>query len=106
MTSPAMWPGRGAEPKRSNQFQILGVAAREDDLQLLRAKTPHAAEESGQHAAVVIEHGIVAVLKQRVVGHAHLFSGNAPAIDAAAEHPVDAAVTMVGAGVAILAKSP
>ena len=64
------------------------------------------AEHAGEHAAVVVEHRIVAILEQRVMRHAHLFAGDAPAIDAAAQHPIDAAMTVVRAAIAVFTEGP
>src|SRR6202021_1495255 len=64
----------------------------------------HALEQPAEHRAVVGQHRIVAVLKKIGLIDLDLLADDAAAIDAAAHHPVDAAMAMVGAAVAILAE--
>ncbi len=54
--------------------------------------------------AVVGEHRIVAVLEEVGLVDRHLLADDAAAVDAAAQHPVDAAMAVVGALVAVLAE--
>ena len=61
-------------------------------------------EQARKHRAIVGQHRIVAVLKQRRLFDLDLLAGDTPAIDAAAHHPVHAAVTVIGAAVAVLAE--
>src|SRR6201999_4226231 len=75
-----------------------------DPLNARRLKPELMLQEAGEHRAVIGQHWIVAVLEQRRLLDLDLFAGDAAAIDTAAHHPVDAAVTMIGAAVAILAK--
>ncbi len=71
---------------------------------MLAASRPlHAIEEAGEHGAIVGQNRIIAVLEQARLLDLDLFAMGAAAIHAAAHHPVDAAVTMVGAMVAVLA---
>ena len=50
--------------------------------------------------------GKVAILIQRLRRHRHLLAGEAAALDRAAEHPVHAAVAVIGAAGAVLAERP
>src|ERR1700722_3257938 len=61
-------------------------------------------EQTCKHCAIIGQHRIVAVLKQRRLLDLDLLARDAPAIDAAAHHPVDAAVAVIGAAVAVLAE--
>src|SRR5260221_3171522 len=64
----------------------------------------HMLEQPCEHRALIGDHGIIAVLEQIRVVDLDLFAEDAAAIDAAAHHPVDAAVAVIGAAVAVLAK--
>jgi len=80
----------------------FGVDARKHLLHQLLVKPVGAGEQAAEQGAVVGQHRIVAVLEQRGVVDLDLLAGHAPAFDGAAEHPIDAAVAVVGALVAVL----
>src|ERR1700722_1558011 len=69
-----------------------------------RLQSVQVLEQTRKHGAVIGQHRIVAVLKQRCLLDLDLFAGDASAVDAAAHHPVDAAVAVIGAAVAVLTK--
>src|SRR5579872_1587202 len=86
------------------QSEFHRMHAGEDALNAGRLQSKLVLEQSGKHGAIIRKHRIVAVLKQRRLLDLDLLADDAPAIDAAAHHPVDAAVTMIGAAVAVLAE--
>src|SRR5579863_5077267 len=86
------------------QSEFHRMHAGEDALNAGRLQAKLVLEQSGKHGAIIRQHRIVAVLKQRRLLDLDLLADDAPAIDAAAHHPVDAAVTVIGAAVAILAE--
>src|ERR1700676_3122073 len=76
--------------------------AREDPLNARGFQPEHALEQPCEHRTIIRQDRIVAVLKKVGLVDLHLFANDAAAIDAASHHPVDAAVAMIGAAVAIL----
>src|ERR1700692_2213544 len=62
----------------------------------------HALEQAFEHSAVVRQNRVIPVLKEICLIDLDLFAKDATAIDAAAHHPVDAAVAMVGPAVGVL----
>src|SRR6202051_4922519 len=64
----------------------------------------HALEQACEHGPVVGQDRIVAVLKKRRLLDLDLSAEHAAAIDAAAHHPVDAAVAVIGAAIPVLAE--
>src|ERR1700722_405135 len=62
----------------------------------------HTLEQAGKHRTIIGQNRIVAVLKKVGLIDLDLFAEEATTIDAASHHPVDAAVTMIGAVVAVL----
>src|SRR5882757_9372367 len=88
----------------SNNPQINRTHRRENPLEARRLQAIHALKQTGKEAAIVGHHRIVAVLEQFWLFDLDLLAEDAAAIDAAAEHPVDAAVAVIGAAIAVLAK--
>src|ERR1700730_511926 len=78
--------------------------ARKNPLNARGFQPEHALEQPGEHGTIIGQNRIVAVLKKVCLLDLDLFAENTAAIDAAAQHPVDAAVAVVGAAVAVLAK--
>src|ERR1700761_6864559 len=78
--------------------------AGEDALDGVCVEPVHAPEQARKHRAIVGQNRVVPVLEQRRLLHLDLLTENTPAIDAAAHHPIDAAMAVVGAAVAILAE--
>ena len=62
---------------------------------------PKRLEYAPKHGAVMVEYGIVAILKQRGALESLLLADHTPATDGTAEHPMYAAVAMIGAAIAI-----
>src|SRR5580658_8432196 len=61
----------------------------------------HALKQPCEHRTIIGQNGIVAVLKKIDLVDLDLFAEDAATIDAAAHHPVDAAVPMIGAMIAV-----
>src|SRR6185437_16881345 len=76
--------------------------AREDSLDSGSVEPVHAPEQAGEHRAIVGQNRIVAVLEQGRLLNLDLFAEDAAAIDAATHHPIDAAMAVIGAAVAVL----
>jgi hypothetical protein len=97
---------RFREPARAlHEVQVGGRGAREDPLQLFRREAPERCEQSAEHGAILIQDRIVTVLKEALTVDRNLLPGDASAVDAAAQDPVDRAVTVIGTLVAILTES-
>src|SRR5215207_7497206 len=64
----------------------------------------HAGEQAAQHGAIFVEHGVIAIFEQARLLHANLFAMDDSAANAAAQHPIDGAVSVIGAAIAVLAK--
>src|SRR5581483_5561573 len=67
-------------------------------------QAPQACEQTAEHRAVVVEHGIIAILHECRGLHAYLLPGNASPRDAAAEHPVHRAMPVIRAAIAVFAE--
>src|SRR5438132_7728314 len=78
--------------------------AREDRRESNGVEVVQARREAGKERAVIVEHGIVALLMQRGCGDAYLLARNASPAHRSAQHPVHAAVAVIGAAVAVLAE--
>src|ERR1700676_5116635 len=87
---------------RLNQTQFRRMHARENPLNARGFQSEHTLEQACEHRAVVGQNRIIPVLKEICLIDLDLFAKDATAIDAAAHHPVDAAVAMVGPAVAVL----
>src|ERR1700733_3802774 len=61
-------------------------------------------KQTCKHGAIIRQHGIIAILKQRRLFDLDLLADNASTIDAATHHPIDAAVAVIGAAIAVLAE--
>src|SRR5882757_8949158 len=94
----------GCSDPSSHQVQIAGRGCRKHSLYLVARQSPERRKQATEHGAIFIEDGIIAILKQIGTVNRGLLPSHASAIDAAAENPVDRAVTMVGSLVAVLAK--
>src|ERR1700730_6158172 len=86
------------------QTQVSRTDVGKDPLNARGRQSVQVLEQTRKHGAIIGQHRIVAVLKQRRLLDLDLFAGDASAVDAAAHHPVDAAVAVIGAAVAVLAK--
>src|SRR5580704_19072379 len=95
---------RPTEASALDQVEIHGWGLREDALALIRRQAPERAKQATEHRAIIIEHGIVAVLEQARALEPNLISGQARAVDRAAQHPVDGAMAMIGAAVTVFTK--
>src|SRR3984893_3662685 len=62
----------------------------------------HTLKQPCEHRTIIGQNGIVPVLKKIGLVDLDLRAEDAAAIDSASHHPVDAAVTMIGAAVAVL----
>src|SRR5258708_18155494 len=87
-----------------NQSQLRRMDARKNPLNARGFQPEHALEQPGKHGTIVGQNRIVAVLKKVCLLDFDLFAENTAAIDAAAQYPVDAAVAVIGAAVAVLPK--
>src|SRR2546425_5251950 len=95
------WPRPGLP---SQQCKIALRCSGEYLRDLCRAEAIQPREQAAEQRAVLVEHRVVAVLEQAARIDGLLFAGHAAAADATAQHPVDAAVAVVGAVVAVFAK--
>src|SRR5215831_11270903 len=87
----------------SDQPEIHRRGGGKHALQLLGRQSPKRGEQSAEHAAVLIQNRIVAVLEELGTLDSRLPACNAAAAHAAAENPVDRPVTVVGSLVPVLA---
>src|SRR5579862_2909826 len=95
---------RNADMVYLDQSEFHRMHAGEDPLNVCRLQPVEVLEQTCKHRAIVGQYRIVAILKQRRLLDLDLLADDASAIDAAAHHPIDAAVTMIGAAIAILAE--
>src|SRR5260221_7170421 len=109
MQAAAIWrplPGREYDSQRSNDDMVeIGVRraeAGEDLRQIVVWQSQMASNYRHQHVAVIGGHGEIAALEQRVRRKTRPLAINSPAAYAAAQHPDDIAVAVIGAAVAIL----
>src|SRR5579872_7287234 len=84
--------------------QLGRFDAGEDALDAARVEPIHAVEEAGEHGPIIGQHGVIPILEQARLLDLNLLAMDAAAIDAAAHHPIHAAVAVVGAVIAILAE--
>src|SRR5206468_10531696 len=89
---------------RLRQTQVARPSAGKYLRELRRVQSIQPREQSAEHGAVLVQHRVVAVLEEAARIDGLLFADDAAAADAAAKHPVDAAVAVVGAAVAVLAE--
>src|SRR5262249_53367042 len=73
-------------------------------LQCCGIEPVRALEQAREHGAVVGQNGIIAVLEQGRLLDFDLLAHDAAAVNATAQHPIDAAMAMVGATIAFLAE--
>src|ERR1700744_1937699 len=88
--------------RRLHKCEFDRMRAGEDALHICGVQPIHALEQSGKHRAVIGQYGIVAVLEQMGLINLDLLAMNEATVDAAAQHPIDAAMAMIGATIAIL----
>src|SRR5271154_7066353 len=86
------------------QTQVSRTDVGKDPLNARGRQSVQVLEQTCKHSAIIGQHRIVAVLKQRRLLDLDLFARDATAIDATAHHPIDAAMTVIGAAVAVLAE--
>src|ERR1700761_6253985 len=101
--------GRSARPDRGstsglNQPQLRRMDAGKDALHRRAIEPVHASKKTGEHGPIVGQDRVIAVLEQGCLIYLDLLTKNTTAIDAAAEHPIDTAMTVVGAVVTVLAE--
>src|SRR6202165_6087692 len=87
-----------------NQSQFRRMNAGKNPLHACGFQPEHALEQACEHRPVVGQNRIVAVLKQACLLDLDLFAEDGAPMDAASHHPIDAAVAVIGAAVAILAE--
>src|SRR5260370_12921375 len=87
-----------------NQSQLRRMDACKNPLNARGFQPEHALEQPGEHGTIVGQNRIVAVLKKVCLLDLDLFAEDTAAIDAAAQYPVDAAMAVIGAAVAVLPK--
>src|SRR5471030_3499294 len=83
------------------QPYVARFDAAENAIELLRVQAVHAREQAAEDGAVFVQHREVAVLVQARGLDPHLLAQHLSAVDAAAQHPVGGAVSVVGAAVAV-----
>src|SRR5262249_18147685 len=93
---------RGLTPI-SEQGEVLRRHRREDARELRPVEAVDPSEKPGEKLAVFVQHRVVAILEQRSLGNARLLADDALSLDRPAQHPVHAAVAVVGAALAVLA---
>src|ERR1700752_1320715 len=76
----------------------------ENALKACHIKPLHMLEEPCKHRAVVRQHRIITVLEQVRLFDLDQLAQDSATIDPAAHHPINAAMTVVGAAIAILAE--
>ena len=91
--------------RQSDQVKVLGTDAGEHAREGRGRQAELALPKAAQHRAVIVEHRIVAVLEQGPGAQRDLLAGHrATARQTPAQQPVNAAVAVVGAAVAVLAE--
>src|SRR6185369_5900859 len=98
------WSVRPAAYMNSEKRDVLRRHRRKDARDLRRVEAVGTGEEPAEELAVFVEHRIVAVLEQGALRDAHLLAHDALPLHRAAQDPVHAAMAVIGAAVAVLAK--
>src|SRR5207302_9464669 len=88
----------------SQQLEIPRLDRRKDALQGVLIEAEHALEQTAEKRAVIGQHRKIAVLEEVRLVDRHLLACDAAASDAAAQHPIDAAMAVIGAAIAVLAE--
>src|SRR5579883_384638 len=88
-----------------DQPQLHRFDAWEYALDAPRIEAIHAVEKAREHGAIIGQDRVVAILEQGRLLDLDLLAMDASAIDAAAHHPIDAAMAVIRAMVAVLAES-
>src|SRR5258708_4002446 len=89
----------------SNQLQIEQRRLRKNARTLLRRKAPQRPEQAAQYGSIVVQHRIVAILKQGPLNQSPLLPHDGPAADRPPKNPIHSAMSVIGAAVAVFAKS-
>src|ERR1700730_2184654 len=96
--------GQEAVVSSSNETEIHGHRVRKHELQSVAVEPVHPLENAAKHRTIFRQHGKVAILVQRLRRHDDLFTGDPAALNRAAEHPINAAMTVIGAVRPVLSK--
>src|ERR1700730_9435388 len=96
----------GQEPvvSSSDETEIHGHRVRKHELQSVTVEPVHPLENAAKHRTIFRQHGKVALFVQRLRRHDVLFAGDPAALNRAAEHPINAAMTVIGAVRPVLSK--
>src|ERR1700682_5219181 len=89
---------------RSNEPQLARTRTWQYFVELCGVEPIDSREEAAEDSTVFVEYWIIAVLEKRRLREQRLFANYTATTYAAAEHPVHAPVTVVGAAVAVLAE--
>src|SRR5258708_12703861 len=87
----------------SNQLQIEQRRLRKNARTLLRRKAPQRPEQAAQYGSIVVQHRIVAILKQGPLNQSPLLPHDGPAADRPPKNPINSAMSSLGAPVAFFA---
>src|ERR1700680_3313579 len=87
-----------------DQSELHWTDACENPLNTCCLQAEYPLEQACKHRPVVSQNRVITILKKRGLLDFDLLAGDAAAIEAAAHHPIDAAVAVIGAAVAILAE--
>src|SRR5579872_4543529 len=90
--------------KRLDQSELCRMDAVEDTLDGSCVEPVHPSKQAGEHRAIICQNRVVAILEQGRLIDLDLFAMDAAAIDTAAHHPIDAAMAVIRAMVAVLAE--
>src|SRR6185312_13287299 len=87
---------------RSDHLQVDRGRGGKHLLHLLGREPPERSEQSAQDGPVLVEDRVVAILEEIFARDSRLLARDASTVEAPAENPIDRAVTVVGALVAVL----
>src|ERR1700676_2017736 len=87
-----------------DQSELHWTDACENPLNTVCLQAEYPLEQACKHRPVVSQNRVITILKKRGLLDFDLLAGDAAAIEAAAHHPIDAAVAVIGATVAIFAE--
>ena len=96
--------GKPARRPSLQEREVARLDRREHALEAILIEPVHPLKQSGQQRAVFGENGIIAILEQVRIIDRYLLAGDPAALDAAAQHPVNAAVAVIRAAIAVLAE--
>src|ERR1044072_4624869 len=86
----------------SEKCDVLRRHRREHARELRAVEAIDPSKNPREELAVFVQYRVVAVLEQRSLGNAHLLADDALSFQRSAQHPVHAAVAVIGAAVAVL----